>query len=83
VSDTIRELPAVAERVETGAVRFGDDWPGTFIRGDNAAYYAYCLRAYMAGPVDVFTRAAVSQLLAVLDTSNLTLMHADMTGAAP
>jgi hypothetical protein len=22
--------------VETGAVKFGDDWPGLFIRGDNA-----------------------------------------------
>lgn len=25
-------------RVETGAVRFGDDWPGLFIRGDDAFY---------------------------------------------
>lgn len=23
-------------RIETGAVQFGDDWPGLFIRGDNA-----------------------------------------------
>ena len=31
-------LPAPLElpRVETGAVQFGDDWPGLFIRGDNA-----------------------------------------------
>lgn len=30
--------PAPTEhRIETGAVRFGDDWPGLFIRGDNAA----------------------------------------------
>ena len=26
------------ERVETGAVKFGDDWPGLFIRGDDAFY---------------------------------------------
>ncbi len=32
----IRKLPAVNERVETGAVQFGDDWPGVFIRGDSA-----------------------------------------------
>lgn len=35
----IRKLPAPADdqgRVETGAVQFGDDWPGLFIRGDNA-----------------------------------------------
>lgn len=27
-------------RVETGPVKFGDDWTGTFIRGDNAANYS-------------------------------------------
>lgn len=32
---SIRKLPAVKERVETGVVQFGDDWPGIFIRGDN------------------------------------------------
>lgn len=25
-----------APRIETGAVQFGEDWPGLFIRGDNA-----------------------------------------------
>ncbi len=29
------------ERVETGAVQFGKDWPGLFIRGDNAAWLAH------------------------------------------
>lgn len=35
---SVRSLPAPADgrRVETGAVQFGDDWPGLFIRGDNA-----------------------------------------------
>lgn len=33
---TVRKLPAVEDRVETGAIQFGDDWPGLFIRGDNA-----------------------------------------------
>jgi hypothetical protein len=34
----VKNLPAPADgqRVETGAVQFGDDWPGLFIRGDNA-----------------------------------------------
>ena len=35
----LRHLPAPIDgngRVETGAVKFGDDWPGLFIRGDNA-----------------------------------------------
>lgn len=32
------------ERVETGPVKFGDDWPGIFIRGDNALGYSLELR---------------------------------------
>ena len=36
-----------AERVETGPVQFNDDWPGVFIRGDNAAWFALCLEQYM------------------------------------
>jgi hypothetical protein len=28
--------PQGLPRVETGAVQFGDDWPGLFLRGDNA-----------------------------------------------
>jgi hypothetical protein len=28
--------PPGLSRVETGAVQFGDDWPGLFLRGDNA-----------------------------------------------
>jgi hypothetical protein len=39
----IRELPQQEPRVETGPVQFGDDWPGTFIRGDDAAYFAFIL----------------------------------------
>lgn len=34
----VRNLPAPPDgtRVETGPVQFGDDWPGLFVRGDNA-----------------------------------------------
>ena len=42
-----RQLPEQDERVETGPVRFGDDWPGVFIRGDNAGYYAMALKQYL------------------------------------
>jgi hypothetical protein len=28
----------VSDRCETGGLRFGDDWPGLFIRGDNALH---------------------------------------------
>mgnify|MGYP006908302152 CR=1 FL=1 len=44
-----RLLPAPYDgtRVETGAVQFGDegdDWPGVFIRGDQASYWAMTLQ---------------------------------------
>jgi hypothetical protein len=35
----VRHLPTPNDgqgRVETGAVKFGEDWAGLFIRGDNA-----------------------------------------------
>jgi len=35
-----RRLPAVGRRVECGAIQFGDDWPGLFIRGDDAFFTA-------------------------------------------
>jgi hypothetical protein len=32
-----------ARRVETGALQINEDWPGVFVRGDNALYYAMAL----------------------------------------
>lgn len=49
----IRQLPAQSERVECGAIQFGDDWPGVFIRGDNAGYYAMMLRGLLDGTFDI------------------------------
>lgn len=42
----IRMLPAPedGQRVESGPVQFGTDWPGTFIRGDHAAYYTMSIQ---------------------------------------
>jgi hypothetical protein len=34
-------------RVETGAVQFGEDWPGLFIRGDNAFALAINVQALL------------------------------------
>lgn len=31
--------PKKGGRVDTGPVQFGDDWPGVFIRGDEARYW--------------------------------------------
>jgi uncharacterized protein (TIGR02996 family) len=38
VALTIQQVPAPTDlpRVESGAVQFGNDWPGLFLRGDHA-----------------------------------------------
>lgn len=37
----LTEVPSLPNgRPETGPMQFGDDWPGVFIRGDNALFYA-------------------------------------------
>lgn len=39
----IRQLPEVDQRVESGPIQFGDDWPGTFIRGDHGMGHVLAL----------------------------------------
>jgi hypothetical protein len=67
----IRKFPEQAERVETGPIQFGEDWPGTFIRGDNCFGYAMALRATIDGNAGVFDRVFLLSLLEVLCSSNL------------
>lgn len=71
----VRKLDAVAERIETGPTQFGDDWPGVFIRGDNAAAYAMHLRAllYATPPAvsDPFGVAVVRGLVELLESSRV------------
>ena len=45
-----RELPEQNPRVETGTVIFGDDWPGVFIRGDNACHFGFSLTTFLESP---------------------------------
>lgn len=44
----IRQIHFCTARVETGPIRFGDDWPGVFLRGDDAQGSATALRHVMA-----------------------------------
>jgi hypothetical protein len=37
----------MSDRPETGAMKFGDDWTGIFIRGDSAPYYAITLKTFL------------------------------------
>lgn len=64
VDRRVRLLPAPADgkRVECGPVQFGDDWPGVFIRGDNAAYYAMVLRAVLESGGTALERGMLQSL---------------------
>jgi len=46
MSDKIQKINCnishIGGRIETGAVQFNEDWPGIFIRGDNAAHLSMC-----------------------------------------
>lgn len=65
--DKIRKLPAVeGGRVETGPVQFGDDWPGIFIRGDNAFGYAMELQNAMAQMPECLEKMQVKWLCKLL-----------------
>jgi soluble cytochrome b562 len=45
--DGIQVLPSLEKRAESGALRFGDDWPGVFFRGDDAGYSAMVLGQFI------------------------------------
>lgn len=57
----VQELasPEDGKRVETGVVQFGDDWPGVFLRGDDA-YLRYGSAA-LIGAEELRTRAKESR----------------------
>jgi hypothetical protein len=61
-------------RPETGVMQFGEDWPGVFIRGDNAAYLAMQLETYINNPDlrdSTFIKLAIEELLELLRNSNV------------
>ena len=50
MTETLRKISQPdGGRVETGVIQFGDDWPGLFIRGDNALYLGSVLRLSLVG----------------------------------
>ena len=53
----------MTERAETGPVRFGDDWPGVFFRGDDAHSCAIAI-SEIAARLDTDPRPAGNHLLA-------------------
>ena len=58
-------------RPETGPTQFGDDWPGIFIRGDNAFFYLKICEALSANnPIAQGGLEGLKDLLQSCDTQN-------------
>lgn len=63
----IRKFPtAEGGRVETGPIQFGDDWPGIFLRGDNAFGYALALQEAMETIPEGFNKIQIRSLCKLL-----------------
>ena len=66
----IRQLPEQTPRVESGPIRFGEDWAGLWLRGDSCFAYALALRAERSQKGDAFSRAGLDGLLTALESTN-------------
>lgn len=62
------------KRPETGPMQFGDDWPGVFIRGDDANYYGFQLDMMLTDhenrdgdPIRMLNLRALARLLQSCD----------------
>jgi hypothetical protein len=68
----VRRLAGQTERVETGPIMFEGDWPGTFIRGDDAHNFACMLRELLFDRADIgiISRKVLEGLLEQLEASN-------------
>ena len=69
-------MPEPSKRAETGVMAFGDDWPGVFIRGDDAFGFALSLRELLNSSSlgddqvsHIFAKAALQGLLMHLEGS--------------
>lgn len=67
-------MPDGMTRPETGAMQFGNDWPGVFIRGDNAAHYAMMIDTLLlqekTDPIAIANLSALGMLLKGSKASN-------------
>jgi hypothetical protein len=69
-----REELSMNERVQTGKMQFENDWPGIFIRGDDALNYAAAIRILFAAgefrdlEPDGGCRSTLSELAELLES---------------
>lgn len=67
----VRQFPP-AERVDTGPIQFGKDWPGLFIRGDHAFAFRLLIEDVLGENVlGAWNRLRLESLANLLDECNL------------
>jgi len=54
----LQKIPLDGAQPGTGPMQFGDDWPGVFIRGDDAIGYASALRRAVEKLAEAHNRSA-------------------------
>ena len=57
-------------RPETGAMQFGSDWPGAFIRGDDAFAFAEAIARVLDSKAAALDQACLRELHKVLRDTN-------------
>jgi len=76
----VRKFARVTNRVESGAIQFGDDWPGLFLRGDESKYLSmsiqYVLEALKAN-TDISAKLALMHLEGVKKTIDEEVVQGD------
>jgi hypothetical protein len=58
----------MALRVESGVIKFGEDWPGLFLRGDDALAYAIYLKNFLDCPTDIMSQVQMRGLVELLSS---------------
>lgn len=69
--EDIRKFPAQEERVETGPIQFGDDWPGTFFRGDHSAHFAMLIEESYKRPLHAIEKRVLEGYVNTLKGSRV------------
>ena len=59
------------DRIETGPVQFNEDWPGFFIRGDNAFAIRLAIAQVLVNPQDPLARMQLRWFMEALDGCNM------------
>lgn len=64
------ELPP-NDRIETGPIQFNEDWPGFFLRGDNAFAIRLAIANLLVNRYDTFAQMQLHAFMEELDGCNL------------